>query len=256
MDIIQALILGTIQGITEWLPISSSGHLAITHKLLNIGSSAAFDVTLHFGTLLAVLAIYYRDFWEMIKAAFRLDAKSPAGKMAVNLVIATIPAALAGYLFSDFFESLFSNFLAIGAALIITGILLLAASMARGRNEVGIKEAIIIGCAQAVSIIPGISRSGSTMSAGMLSGVDKNKAVQFSFLLSFPITLGASVYELKKSGLLELDPMPTILGIGAAFITGYLSIKLLVAAVKQSKLQYFAYYCIIVGVLVAIFLSG
>ena len=256
MDILQALILGLVQGITEWLPISSSGHLAITHKLMNIAPSAAFDVTLHFGTLLAVAVIYWRDFWEMIKATIRLDAKSPSGKMAINIVIATIPAAVLGYLFSDFFESLFSNFMAIGIALIITSAFLFFASMAKGRNEVGIKEAIIIGLAQAASIIPGLSRSGSTMSAGMLSGVDKNKAVQFSFLISFPITLGASLYELKKSGLLELDPMPTIAGISAAFIAGYLSIKLLVRLVKQSKLQYFAYYCFLLGLLVIALLGG
>jgi undecaprenyl-diphosphatase len=256
MDTLQALTLGLVQGITEWLPISSSGHLAITHKLLNIAPSAAFDVTLHFGTLLAVAVIYWSDFWEMIKAAIRLDTKSPSGKMAVNLIIATIPAAVLGYLFSDFFEGLFSNLLAIGIALIITGAFLFLASMAKGRNEVGRKEALIIGIAQAASIIPGISRSGATMSAGMLSGVDKNKAVQFSFLISFPITLGASVYELKKSGLLELDPLPMVSGVIAAFIAGYLSIKLLINLVRQSKLQYFAYYCIIAGLLVIAFLSG
>lgn len=254
MDIIQALILGTIQGITEWLPISSSGHLAITHKLIGIDASAAFDVTLHFGTLLAVAAIYYRDFLEMIKATIRLNFKSPAGKMAVNLVIATIPAAVIGYLFNDFFESLFSSMLIVGIALLLTGALLLLASMTRGRNEVGIKEAVIIGFAQVASIVPGISRSGSTMSAGMLSGVDKNKALQFSFLMSFPITLGAAIFELKDSGLLDLDFMPTIIGITAAFITGYLSIKLLVTVVKQSKLQYFAYYCFAAGLLVILFL--
>jgi undecaprenyl-diphosphatase len=166
MDILQALLLGLVQGITEWLPISSSGHLAITHKLMNIPPSAAFDVTLHFGTLLAVAAIFWRDFWEMIKATIKLDAKSPSGKMAINLIIATIPAAVAGYLFSDFFEGLFSSMLVIGIALVITGAFLFLASMAKGRNEVGIKQAIIIGFAQAISIIPGISRSGSTMSAG------------------------------------------------------------------------------------------
>lgn len=256
MNITEAIILGTIQGITEWLPISSSGHLAITHKILNIKSSPAFDVALHLGTLLAITAIYWRDLIEMIKATLRLDTKSPAGKTTIHLVVATIPAAVIGYLFNDYFETLFENIPLIGAALIATGILLLLASKTRGRNEIGLKEAVVIGLAQAASIIPGISRSGSTISAGMLSGVEKNKALQFSFLMSLPITLGASIFELKDAGLLEINPTNTVIGITTAFIAGYLSIKLLINMIKESKLQYFAYYCLTAGIITILFLSS
>ncbi|NYZ75600.1 undecaprenyl-diphosphate phosphatase [Candidatus Micrarchaeota archaeon] len=248
MELLQALLLGLVQGITEWLPVSSSAHLVITRQLLGIAASAAFDVALHAGTLLAVIAVFWKEFLEMLQAVIRLDFKSHAGKTALLIVLATIPAAVVGVLFNDFFESLFSNLAAVGTALLFTAILLYAASKTSGQKEVGSKQAAVIGIAQAAAIAPGISRSGATIAAGMLAGVDKNKAARFSFLLSVPITLGAALFEIRKASLLELDPLATMAGIAVAAAVGYASIKLLLKLVKESKLQWFAYYCWLVGV--------
>ena len=256
MELGYALILGIIQGITEWLPVSSSAHLALAHKMLGIGASPAFDVALHAGTLLAVLLAFRKEYTLMLKALLRLDCKSPAGKTLTLIILATIPGAVAGYLFKDVFESLFSNTAAIGIALIITAALLYAASKTKGVKDVTTKEAAIIGLAQAISIAPGISRSGSTIAAAMLSGVERNKAAMFSLLLSVPIILGAAVYELRKASLLELEPMPTLIGITASFIVGYASIRVLLKFVKESKLQYFAYYCAILGIICITFLAN
>ncbi len=256
MELTHALLLGIVQGITEWLPVSSSGHLALIHKMLGIAASPAFDVTLHAGTLLAVLAAFRKEYTEMLKAALRLDWKSPPGKTLLWIILATIPGATAGYLFRDFFESLFNSTQAIGTGLLITAALLYAASKTRGTKDIGTKEAIIIGLAQVLSIAPGISRSGSTLSAGMLSGADRNKAARFSLLLSAPIVLGASVFELTKASLLELQPIPTITGIAITFIAGYISIEVLLKLVKESKLQYFAYYCALLGIICITYLAN
>lgn len=247
MDLLQSLFLGIVQGITEWLPISSSGHLVIFHELLGIAPMPAFDVALHAGTLLSVLAVFYRDFLEMAGAAIRFDHKSPGGRNFVYITIATIPGAVIGYAFNDFFEGLFESLLTVGTALLVTASLLYLASRTKGNKGINIKNSLVIGIAQAAAIVPGISRSGATISAGMLSGVEKNKAANFSFLLSVPITFGAALFELQDASLMELAPDATLTGIAAAFIAGYLSIKLLLKLVRESKLQYFAYYCLLVG---------
>ncbi|MEW5955770.1 MAG: undecaprenyl-diphosphate phosphatase [Candidatus Micrarchaeota archaeon] len=247
MELFPALVLGLVQGITEWLPVSSSGHLVITRELLGIAASPAFDVALHAGTLIAVLAVFWKEFLEMFRALLRLDFNCHAGKTIALIVLATIPAAVVGVLFNDFFESLFSNLAAVGTALVFTAILLYAASKTSGNKEVGKKQAALIGVAQAVAIAPGISRSGATIAAGMLAGVDKLKAARFSFLLSVPITLGASLFEMRKASLLELEPAATVLGIAVAAAVGFASIKLLLKLVKESRLQWFAYYCWLVG---------
>ncbi|HII39506.1 TPA: undecaprenyl-diphosphate phosphatase [Candidatus Micrarchaeota archaeon] len=247
MELLHALILGAVQGITEWLPISSSVHLAITHQLLGITASPAFDVALHTGTILAVTVFFQKELLEMTRAALKLDFKSPQGNTVALLVIATIPAAVAGVLFNDLFESLFSNFAAIGTALIITAMLLYAASKKTGVKEVGRRQAAIIGFAQAAAIAPGISRSGSTIAAAMLAGVDREKAARFSFLLAIPITIGAAAFEARKANLLQLEPTSTLAGIAVAAIAGWLSISILLKLVKEAKLQWFAYYCWIAG---------
>lgn len=247
MELFHALLLGLVQGITEWLPVSSSAHLIIARELLGITASPAFDVALHAGTLLAVTIVFWKDFLEMASAALRLDFKSHAGKTALLIVLATIPAAVAGVLFNDFFESLFSNLAAVGTALVFTAILLYSASKTDGKIDVGKKQAAVIGFAQVAAIAPGISRSGATISAAMLAGVEKSKAAAFSFMLSVPITLGAALFEIRKASLLELDPTATILGIAVAALFGYASIRLLLKLVKESKLQWFAYYCWFVG---------
>jgi len=249
MDTAYALLLGIIQGITEWLPISSTAHLAIANRFLGIDQSSgtAFDIALHAGTLLSVVAVFWKDLLEMVKAAIRLDGKSPAGKTLILLVIATVPGALAGILFNNYIEGLFDSILLIGAALIINSVILYAASAGRGIKQIGKREAAITGLVQAAALIPGISRSGSTISAAMISGVERNKAAYFSLLMSIPITFGAAVFELRKAALIELQPAPTVAGIAAAAAVGYVSIKVLLRIVRESKLQYFAYYCLLAG---------
>jgi len=247
MDTVYALLLGIIQGITEWLPVSSSGHLAIAHKIMGTPPSPAFDIALHAGTLLSVAAVFWRDLLEMLKAAARRSWKSPAGKTLVMIAIATAPGALLGLLFNDYIENLFSSVLFIGAALLVTAALLYIASGKKGTKDIGKREAAIIGIAQAAALAPGISRSGATISAAMIYGVEKNKAAYFSILLSVPITLGAAAFELRKASLIELQPEATLVGIATSAVVGYVSIKILMKAVRNAKLQYFAYYCLLAG---------
>lgn len=274
MDIIQTLILGIVQGLTEFLPVSSSAHLVFMHSLTGVEPSLAYDTLLHIGTLVAVVAYFWKDIIQMLKSFFASLVDIPKGqflqgikddqfkKLAWFVLIGTIPAGLAGILLKDFFESLFSNVIIVGFFLIITGFLLWGSERVsrkivdkKSLKKMNIKEALIMGTAQAAAIAPGISRSGSTISAGLFLGLERELAARFSFLLSIPAILGAALVQTKDiSSILDISTASALAGFLAAIITGYLAIKLMLKLVKERDLLIFAYYCWIVGPL-AIILS-
>ena len=245
MNLLQAALLGFVQGLTEFLPVSSSAHLVLFQSFIPgfTQPGILFDVVLHGGTLVAVL-------WYFRK---RLLSLSP--KMAGLLVFGTIPAGLAGVFFNDFFEGLFSSTRTLGYELIATGFIHLAIDRTQRKQELkkepSFIDSLIIGIFQAVSIIPGISRSGATILGGILRGVKKEDAAVFSFLLSIPAIGGAIVLESLKAGdLSDINLLNYGVGFIISLIVGYLSIKVLLRFIVENKFKYFAYYCFALGILI------
>lgn len=237
MDLFQALILGIAQGITEWLPVSSSGHLVILQELFGLKSMLTFDVLLHLATLLVIFIIFRRDIINLAKDKKQLKF----------LAIGTIPIAILGYFLYDFIESLFSNLLAVSISLIIFGVFLFFTKK-QGNNELSNKNSLIIGIAQAIALLPGISRSGSTIGTALILKIKKEKAIAFSFLLAMPAILGASILEITKNNFV-FEPV-MLVGFIAAFITGYLTLKLLINIIKRGRFYLFGYYCLILGIII------
>lgn len=261
MDALQALIMGIVQGITEWLPVSSSGHLVIVQDLLELNSSESlvFDLVVHMGTLLAVVAYFRvelgRIVWSVI--AWRSAAGPDQAKLrrlGLLLVIGTIPAAAVGVLFKGQIEGAFTIQL-VGAALLINAGILYAAwrfGSAGSRKEAGLIDSIVVGLFQVASIAPGISRSGSTIAGGMLRGLERETAAVFAFLLSAPVLLGAFAYGVTSLSSYDTTLVTAAVGFVAAFATGLVSIKYLLRAVKSDRLWIFSVYCAVVGALVVI----
>ncbi|PIS27593.1 MAG: undecaprenyl-diphosphatase [Candidatus Marinimicrobia bacterium CG08_land_8_20_14_0_20_45_22] len=268
MNAIESLILGVFQGFSEFLPISSSGHLVILQRLFNLTSdNIVFEVSVHFGTLLSVVAVYYSDLWKMIASFFsglfsqniRSNFRNNEYfRLAVFVVIATIPAGLVGVLFKDFIEGIFHSVRLVGVTLIVTGVLLFLTRFAKIQNrKLGGWNSLLIGLFQAFAILPGISRSGSTISAGLFSGISRMEAARFSFLLSVPAVLGATILEGKDVlavGVAVLDWKILLIGLISSFIVGYLSLKFLLKIVQSGKFSWFAPYCLTVGLLTLLFL--
>ncbi|OEC84515.1 MULTISPECIES: undecaprenyl-diphosphatase UppP [Methanobacterium] len=269
MTIIQAIILGIVQGLTEFLPVSSSAHLVLVPPLINVNyanpsQAVAFDTLLHLGTLLAVIAYFWKDIihiitgffssiWDIFRGKFRTGLREdPSKRLVWLLVIGTIPAALTGILLNKQFEALFNNYVAVGFFLLITGVLLWAAERVKTGHkeikEVSFKNALSIGIFQAFAIAPGISRSGSTIAAGLFSGLERELAARYSFLLAIPTIAGAALVQVKDIGTgLEANTAALVSGFLAALIVGFLAIKLLLKLIKERTLMIFAYYCWIVG---------
>jgi len=264
MDIIQAIILGIVQGLTEFLPVSSSAHLVFMTDIFGLPQNVAFDTILHLGTLVAVVGYFWKDILTIISAfissvldIFRgrfkegLEEK-PFKKLSWLLVIGTIPAGLAGILFQKQFEALFSDVLYVGFFLIVTGLLLWGAERVKPGTkdvkDITFKNALVIGLFQAIAIAPGISRSGATISAGLFSGLNRELAARFSFLLSIPAILGATIVQMRHINSIDISTITLIASFLAAMIFGYLAIKLLLKIIKERTLMIFAYYCWIVGV--------
>jgi undecaprenyl-diphosphatase len=272
INILQAIVLGIVQGLTEFLPVSSSAHLVFMHELTGVEPSLAYDTMLHIGTLVAVVAYFWSDLINMFKSFFSSLIDIPRGqfrkglqedqfkKLAWLVVIGTIPAGIAGILFKDFFEGLFSNIVAVSFFLIITGFLLFGSEMISrrissktGLKEMNIKNSIIVGIAQACAIAPGISRSGATISTGLFLGLERELAARYSFLLSIPAILGAALIQTKDiASILDISTMGVISGFIASIISGYLAIKFMLKLIKEKDLLPFAYYCWIVGLLAII----
>ncbi len=255
MELIKAVILGVVQGVTEFLPISSSGHLVLFQYFLNINEGLTLDIFLHFGTLLAVVVVYWDDVLGMI------TLKKEYRKLTAYVLIGSIPAGVIGILFEDIFESLFSTVTVVGFTLLITGVLLWLSDRVRSEDrdlaDMNIFDSIVIGSAQAFAIIPGISRSGSTIVAGLFKGLDRQLAAKYSFLLSIPVIGGATLLQTKDLltvGLGGISLLQLVVGTVSSAIAGYFSIKLLLKLIDQEKLGIFAYYCWALGLVILLFL--
>ena len=268
MDIIQAIIIGIVQGLTEFLPVSSSAHLVFIQKLLGVESSLAFDTFLHLGTLIAVLWFFRYDIYKMLKSWWLsiqdiLQGRfkegfyeDPYKRLAWYVILATVPVGIVGVLFEDSVDALFSGALYVPAFfLFVTGtILYLSQRMSSGEinyNTITKKEALFMGLGQACAILPGLSRSGTTIAAGLTIGLNKEFAAKFSFILSIPAILGAFVLQLKDIGsAMDANFLPVILGFIASIVAGYLAIKWMLDLVKNKSLDIFAYYCWLMGLIV------
>ena len=264
MDILSIIILGIVQGIAEFLPISSSAHLIIFRDIFGIGASMpkdmalSFDIALHFGTLLAIGIYFFKDFIAMIAKGFTKGVKDDQGKILWYLVAATIPAAVAGLLFEDVIENLIrGNFYIIAAALAIMGVLIyLADKFCKNKREVKdmtLKDALIIGCSQVFALIPGFSRSGTTIAAARTLGIERENAAKFSFFLSAPVVCGAVVLELLDKAtwaVILAEPLTFILGIIISFIIGLICIKYLLKYLQKHNFKIFMIYRIAMAIIV------
>lgn len=250
MSIIQALILGLVQGITEFLPISSSGHLLVIEKALGISKTGiTFDVALHLGTLVALLLYFRKDLINLVKSAF---VGGRERKLLILLLVATVPAAIIGYLLESAAESTFRSPLLVAINLSVFGGLMLAAEKFAKRYkhpreilDISRNQALTMGFAQALAVVPGVSRSGSTITAGLVTGLDRVAATRFSFLLGIPIIAGAAAKVLLSSdSLSEIAANGSIFAIGmsTAFVTGLLAIKFMLSYLAKHDLSIFAYY--------------
>ncbi len=252
--LLETIILGLIQGVTEWLPISSTGHLRLTERYLfpDTPIPILFDVTLHIGTLIITLFFFRKDVKSILLALLHLDFKTDEGRLIPLIVIGTIPAALIGLAFSDLIESTFQTAVPIAVALILCGILLFSSRFAEEKNDrITYSVALLIGIAQGIAIIPGISRSGATIATALLIGVKKEKAFRFSFLLSIPAIIGAlglTVYKeheaLASTGFSMVE---VLLGVLAAMAVSYFALKWLRRIVISKKFYLFAFYCWLFG---------
>ncbi len=256
MEIIDAIILGIVQGLTEFLPVSSSGHLELGKAILGDkllpSDSLLFTVVLHFATALSTIVVFRKDILHILKGLFSSQWNDDK-KFATKIIISMVPAAVIGYKYESQFAEIFSgNLLLVGSMLVITGLLLYLADKAKNTNKkVSYKNAIIIGIAQAIAMLPGISRSGATISTSVLLGNDKAKAARFSFLMVVPLILGKIGKDLITGEIsYESDNITTLsIGFLAAFISGLFACTWMISLVKNSKLSYFAVYCFIVGFL-------
>jgi undecaprenyl-diphosphatase len=262
MDPIQAIILGFIQGVTEWLPISSTGHLRIAERFLGLAVPLLFDVTLHVGTLIIILLFFRKDIKIILAALVKGDFKSENGKLIPLIIVGTIPTALIGVVFSNAIETYFSSFLPIAGAFITCGVVLYFSKTGQERKEnITYMEVLAIGAAQGIALIPGISRSGLTIAIALLLGIRREKAFTFSFLLSVPAVIGAlglTLYEQHETLTLAGVGLTEILvGIAVSLVVSYFALKLLWKALAGKKFYLFAFYCWLIGaVLLALSLSG
>lgn len=254
MEVLDALLLGIIQGLTEFLPVSSSGHLELGKTILGDQSipkeSLLFTVVLHFATALSTLVIFRKDVIAIIKGALSFTWNEDL-QFVFKIGISMLPAAFVGLFFEDELEQLFGGqILLVGCMLIVTAALLFLADRAKNTSKnVSFANAFVIGIAQAIAILPGISRSGATISTSVLLGNDKTKAARFSFLMVVPLIFGKIAKDLLSGDISYTSANLGSLGIGfiAAFLSGLVACTWMIALVKRSKLSYFALYCIIVG---------
>lgn len=255
MEWLDALILGVIQGMTEFLPVSSSGHLEIGKAVLGDNSvpeeSLLFTVVLHFATALSTIIVFRKDIFNLIAGIFsgKMDDVIFAGKIALSMV----PAVIVGLFFEEQLEAMFNgNIILVGFMLIVTGLLLFLAGRAKNTGKsIGWKDAVLIGISQAIAMLPGISRSGATISTSVLLGNDRTKAARFSFLMVVPLIFGKIAKDIM-SGDISMESsasMPLLIGFIAAFVTGLIACTWMIALVRKAKLHYFSYYCFAVGII-------
>ena len=255
MGILEAIILGIIQGLTEFLPVSSSGHLELGKAILGndqiASESLAFTVVVHFATAMSTLVIFRKDVTEILKGLF--SGRKEDVQFSGKIVLSMFPAAIVGVLFDEEIEALFSGqVLLVGAMLLITGLLLFLADRAKRTDKnVRFSDALIIGVSQAIAILPGISRSGATVSTAVLLGIDRERSARFSFLMVVPLIFGKMAKDLMDDALTFSgdSAIVYVAGFTAAFLSGLLACKWMISLVKNSKLRYFSYYCFAVGII-------
>lgn len=270
MELIRAVILGFVQGATEFIPVSSSGHLVIIPWLLGWPhSSLLFDAIVHWGTLVAIFLVFWRDFWQMITAGlqsiFKRSLADPMARLAWFIVVGSVPAAVFGLAFENFIESLFEGQIAplvAGTSLLITAGLLSGSELMTKRltntREVGSMkwaDAIIIGLAQVLALLPGVSRSGSTIAAGLARGITRESAARFSFLLGTPAFLGAGLLQIgdalaEDASVLATEGPALVVGFLISAITGFVAIRFMLAYLRNNNLYAFATYCLVAGLAV------
>lgn len=267
MGYIEAIVLGLVQGLSEFLPISSSGHLALLQNLFEINEDKVifFAVLLHIGTLVSIFVVYHKDIYALIKElfllfkdiftgkGFRIEER-PIRKLGIMIIVSSIPTAIMGLLFSDYIDKIFSSLTVIAICWIITGfILLFSEKLKNNKKEIeGMKyrNAIFIGICQGLAIMPGISRSGSTIVGSLVTGLKREFAVEFAFLISIPAILGSAILEFPKAIKAGIEPStigPMIVGFLVAAISGYFAITTMIKIVSKHKMRYFSYYVWIIG---------
>lgn len=259
-EIIKALLIGIVQGLTEFLPVSSSGHIVIAQEILGLKYSEEenllFAIVLHFATALSTIVVFRKDIYQIFKGLFQFKWNEEF-QFSLKIVLSMIPAALVGVLLKDTLEELFSNLRLVGFMLLITAILMFIADKAKNTGkDISYKDSMIIGIAQAfAALLPGISRSGSTISTSILLGNDKSKAARFSFLMVLPLILGATAkmyLDANAEGAtsFSFDFLPLFVGFVAAFLSGLFACKWMIDFVRKAKLKYFSVYCTVVGLFV------
>lgn len=251
MLILQSIILGIIQGVTEWLPVSSSGHLVLLQSLFQLNAPIAFDVLLHVATLLVILIYFRQDIWNISKAFLKWQTGTQEFKLGAYIIIASIPTAIIYFLFKGFIEAYFSNLLALSISFFVTGLLLLSTRAAKkNESNINLTKSLLVGTAQGIAIMPGISRSGSTISTALLSGIKREEAFRFSFLLAIPAILGATI--VKYNELAQTFEQTMIAGFIASFLVGYASLIFMSRIIKKGELHKFSYYCFLMAILTLI----
>jgi len=256
MDVWEAIVLGIVQGFTEFLPVSSSGHLELGKAILGDTSvpeeSLLFTVVLHFATALSTLVVFKKDVWTIFSGLLKFKWNEET-QFTVKIIMSMLPAVIIGLLFEEQLESFFGGNIAfVGAMLIVTAILLWLADRAKNTGKpVTYLNAFIIGVSQAIAMLPGISRSGATISTSVLLGSDKSKAARFSFLMVVPLIFGKLAKDIVSGNLASESTNLTTLGLGfvAAFVSGLIACTWMISLVRKSKLSYFAIYCVIIGII-------
>ena len=270
MTILEAIVLGVLQGITEFLPVSSSGHLVLMQHFLGIKESQVFfDVMLHFGTLGAVIIVYYELIRSLMRTGFatlfqadfyrhpRLTISNSTDlRLIWFLLLGSIPTGLIALLFKDSLEAIFGKPMVVAGMLIITGLILQLSSLGQRRRQtetpLRVWHTPLVGIVQGLAIIPGISRSGSTISISLLLGLSPQVAAQYSFLLSIPAILGAVILKLKDVGEITIAPAVIIAGTLTSFVVGYIALRFLLALLNRGKFSIFSYYCFALGIVAAV----
>ena len=263
MDWIHALILGLVQGLTEYLPVSSSGHLTILSTFFGIdgADNLQFTVAVHVATVLSTLVILWKEIDWILKGLFKFEMNDET-KYALNILVSMIPVGIVGVFFKDKVEEAFgSGLLIVGVMLIVTAVLLTFSYYAKPRQKehITLWDAFVIGVAQACAVLPGLSRSGSTIATGLMLGDKKEKLAQFSFLMVIPPIIGEALLDIVKAVGGEqvvsenIGTFPLCIGFLAAFLSGCFACKLMISIVKKGKLIYFGYYCALVGLIVLVY---
>lgn len=272
LDILSAIILGAVQGISEFLPISSSGHLVLVPALLGIETGLAFDTILHIGTLVAIFTFFWKDIINLIKGfilsiidltegvdIFKRELhRVPEKRFAWLIIVGTIPTGIMGILLKDAIETIFRGTLFVGIFLLVTAAVLYYSERHSSgqitQKDMSFKQALIVGICQGLAVFPGISRSGSTIASGLCLGLNREYAARYSFLLSIPAVIGAGLIQIKDIATLDASASVLLAGFISSVIFGYLSIKLLMKMIKGWSLDIFAYYCTIIGIITIILL--